>query len=167
MKKDSKRCCDTTMPESIHTEDESNRGSAFAFIFGVNWPVQWMWRNDKFHGIQGKRKYGLLPLRSYCSATAAHQQPIIINNKPLPRKWKQFAAFQTTLCLFKGRALREALCKEGLIIRGILPRQGPLAPRPFPPLALPSSLPPLPSPGRHNALQIIRKLHGALSAFAQ
>ena len=23
----------------------------FAFIFGVNWPVQWMLRNDKFHGI--------------------------------------------------------------------------------------------------------------------
>ena len=41
-KKDSKRCCDTTMRESIHTKDESKRGSAFAFIFGVNWPVQWM-----------------------------------------------------------------------------------------------------------------------------
>ena len=36
MKKDSKRCCDTTMLESIHTKDESKRGSAFAFIFGVN-----------------------------------------------------------------------------------------------------------------------------------
>ena len=36
MKKDSKRCCDTTRPESIHTKDESKRGSAFAFIFGVN-----------------------------------------------------------------------------------------------------------------------------------
>ena len=36
MKKDSKRCYDTTMPESIHTKDESKRGSAFAFIFGVN-----------------------------------------------------------------------------------------------------------------------------------
>ena len=36
MKKDSKRCCDTTTPESIHTNDESKRGSAFAFIFGVN-----------------------------------------------------------------------------------------------------------------------------------
>ena len=36
MKKDSKRWCDTTMPESIHTKDESKRGSAFAFIFGVN-----------------------------------------------------------------------------------------------------------------------------------
>ena len=42
MKKDSKRCCDTIMPESIHTKDESKRDSAFAFIFGVNWPVQWM-----------------------------------------------------------------------------------------------------------------------------
>ena len=42
MKRDSKRCCDTTTPESIHTKDESKRGSAFAFIFGVNWPVQWM-----------------------------------------------------------------------------------------------------------------------------
>ena len=50
-KKDSKLCCDTTMPESIHTKDESKRGSAFAFIFGVNWPVQWMLRNDKFHWI--------------------------------------------------------------------------------------------------------------------
>ena len=30
------------MPESIHTKDESKRGSAFAFIFGVNWPVQWV-----------------------------------------------------------------------------------------------------------------------------
>ena len=40
-KKDSKLCCDTTMPESIHTKDESKHGSAFAFIFGVNWPVQW------------------------------------------------------------------------------------------------------------------------------
>ena len=36
MKKDSKRCCDTTTPESMHTKDESKRGSAFAFIFGVN-----------------------------------------------------------------------------------------------------------------------------------
>ena len=27
---------DTTMPESIHTKDESKRGTAFAFIFGVN-----------------------------------------------------------------------------------------------------------------------------------
>ena len=36
MKKDSKRCCDTTTPESIHTKDESKRGSTFAFIFGVN-----------------------------------------------------------------------------------------------------------------------------------
>ena len=36
MKKDSKRCCDTMTPESIHTKDESKRGSAFAFIFGVN-----------------------------------------------------------------------------------------------------------------------------------
>ena len=27
---------------SIHTKDESKRGTAFAFIFGVNWPVQWM-----------------------------------------------------------------------------------------------------------------------------
>ena len=36
MKQDSKRCCDTTTPESIHTKDESKRGSAFAFIFGVN-----------------------------------------------------------------------------------------------------------------------------------
>ena len=42
MKKDSKRCCDTTTPELIHTKDESKRGSAFAFIFGVNWPLQWM-----------------------------------------------------------------------------------------------------------------------------
>ena len=36
VKKDSKRCFDTTTPESIHTKDESKRGSAFAFIFGVN-----------------------------------------------------------------------------------------------------------------------------------
>ena len=36
LKKDSKRGCDTTTPESIHTKDESKRGSAFAFIFGVN-----------------------------------------------------------------------------------------------------------------------------------
>ena len=36
MKKDSKRCCDTTTPESIHTKDKSKRGSAFAFILGVN-----------------------------------------------------------------------------------------------------------------------------------
>ena len=27
---------DSTTPESIHTKDESKRGSAFAFIFGVN-----------------------------------------------------------------------------------------------------------------------------------
>ena len=33
---DSKRCCDTTTTESIHTKDESKRRSAFAFIFGVN-----------------------------------------------------------------------------------------------------------------------------------
>ena len=36
MNKESKRYCDTTMPESIHTKDKSKRGSAFAFIFGVN-----------------------------------------------------------------------------------------------------------------------------------
>ena len=54
-KKDSKRCCDTTTAESIHTKDESKRGSAFAFIFGVNWPVQWTSRNDKFHGIHARR----------------------------------------------------------------------------------------------------------------
>ena len=42
LKKDSKWCCDTSTPESIHTKDESKRGSAFAFIFGVNWPVQSM-----------------------------------------------------------------------------------------------------------------------------
>ena len=36
IKKDSKRCYNTTMPESIHTKDESKRSSAFAFIFGVN-----------------------------------------------------------------------------------------------------------------------------------
>ena len=36
MNKDSELCCDTTTPESIHTKDESKRGSAFAFIFGVN-----------------------------------------------------------------------------------------------------------------------------------
>ena len=51
IKKDSKRCCDTTTPESIHTKDESKRGFAFAFIFGVNWPLQWMKQNDKFHGF--------------------------------------------------------------------------------------------------------------------
>ena len=33
---DSKRCCETTTSESIHTKDESKRGSAFVFIFGVN-----------------------------------------------------------------------------------------------------------------------------------
>ena len=42
MKIDSKWCCDTTTPESIHTKHESKRDSAFAFIFGVNWPIQWM-----------------------------------------------------------------------------------------------------------------------------
>ena len=42
IKRHSKRCCDTTTPKSIHTKDESKHGSAFAFIFGVNWPVQWM-----------------------------------------------------------------------------------------------------------------------------
>ena len=36
MKKESKRCCDTTMPESIHTKDESKRETVFAYIFGVN-----------------------------------------------------------------------------------------------------------------------------------
>ena len=36
MKIDSKRCCDSTTPESIHTKDESKCGSAFAFILGVN-----------------------------------------------------------------------------------------------------------------------------------
>ena len=36
MKKHSKRCYDIIAPESIHTKDESKRGPAFAFIFGVN-----------------------------------------------------------------------------------------------------------------------------------
>ena len=40
-KVDSKQCYDTSTPESIHTKDESHRGSAFAFIFVVNWPVKW------------------------------------------------------------------------------------------------------------------------------
>ena len=57
LKKDSKRCCNTTTPESIHTKDESKRGSAFAFIFGVNWPIQWMWRKDKFHRIHVQSSY--------------------------------------------------------------------------------------------------------------
>ena len=34
--KDSKRCCDTTTPESFHTKDESKRGIAFALIFSLN-----------------------------------------------------------------------------------------------------------------------------------
>ena len=38
MKKDFKRCCDATT--SIHTKYESKGSSAFAFIFGVNNPVQ-------------------------------------------------------------------------------------------------------------------------------
>ena len=29
MKKDSKRCCDTSTPQSIHTKDESKRGTLF------------------------------------------------------------------------------------------------------------------------------------------
>ena len=41
-KKTPKQCCDTTTPESIHSKDEGKHGSAFAFIFSVNWPVQWM-----------------------------------------------------------------------------------------------------------------------------
>ena len=36
LQKDAKQCCDAIMPESIHTKDESKRGTAFAFIFGVN-----------------------------------------------------------------------------------------------------------------------------------
>ena len=36
MKKDSKRCSDTTTSDSIHTKDESKCGYKFAFIFGVN-----------------------------------------------------------------------------------------------------------------------------------
>ena len=36
LQKDAKQCCDATTPESIHTKDESKRGLAFAFIFGVN-----------------------------------------------------------------------------------------------------------------------------------
>ena len=43
MKKDSKQCCDTSTPESIHTKDENKRCSVFAFIFGVKWPVLWMY----------------------------------------------------------------------------------------------------------------------------
>ena len=35
-KTDSKRCCKTTTPESVHTKDESKCGSVFSFIFGVN-----------------------------------------------------------------------------------------------------------------------------------
>ena len=42
MKKDSKPCCDTTTPHSIHTKDESKCDSALAFIFDVNWPIQWV-----------------------------------------------------------------------------------------------------------------------------
>ena len=45
---------------SIHTKDESKRGSAFAFIFGVNWLVQWMSCNDKFHGIRACQ-WGVIP----------------------------------------------------------------------------------------------------------
>ena len=42
LQKDAEQCCGATTPESIHTKDESKRGIAFAFIFGVNWPVQWV-----------------------------------------------------------------------------------------------------------------------------
>ena len=42
LQKDARQCCEVTTPESIHTKDESKRESAFAFIFGVNWPVQWV-----------------------------------------------------------------------------------------------------------------------------
>ena len=42
LQKDAKQCCDATMPESIHIKDESKRGIAFALIFGVTWPLQWM-----------------------------------------------------------------------------------------------------------------------------
>ena len=41
-KKDSKWCCYTTTPKSICTKDESKHVIMFAFIFGVNWPVQWV-----------------------------------------------------------------------------------------------------------------------------
>ena len=62
VKKDSKQCCDTSMPESIHTKDESKHGSSFACIFGVNWPVQSMWRNDKFRGIHDLLQQLILPI---------------------------------------------------------------------------------------------------------
>ena len=54
LKKDSKRYCDTTMPESIRTKDESKRDSAFAFIFG--------------HTVQAYRELHSVKLASQCDS---------------------------------------------------------------------------------------------------
>ena len=83
LQKDSKQCCDATTPQSIHTKDESKRGTAFAFIFGVNWlwrcgvtasfGVFFSWnkvkRNDKFHRIHVWRAaWTFVPLVSCAGA---------------------------------------------------------------------------------------------------
>ena len=43
---ETRKSCQTMLwwinAKSIHTEDESKCGIAFAFIFGLNWPVQWV-----------------------------------------------------------------------------------------------------------------------------
>ena len=36
LQKDAEQCFEDTTPESIHIKDESKRGTAFAFIFGMN-----------------------------------------------------------------------------------------------------------------------------------
>ena len=39
---------------------KAKSGSAFAFIFGMNWPVQLVSRNDNFHGMHDMHKYTVL-----------------------------------------------------------------------------------------------------------
>ena len=101
MKKDSKWCCDTTTPESIHTKDESKRGWAFAFIFGVNWLVESMKRNDKFHGIHDKQlllvgatTINSRPLYQWCSEVLPEFNVCFVQKKSKQKVMMSFSLIE-------------------------------------------------------------------------
>ena len=60
------------MPESIHTKDESKRGTAFAFIFGVNW----LWRR----GVTAS--FGVFFHEMRCSGMTSFME-FMCHNRPI------------------------------------------------------------------------------------
>ena len=80
MKKDSKRCCDTTMPESIHTKDESKLQFSACFrlwceltttINVTEWQVSWILCTAFQVPIVYWKKYNVLTAKVKCSWTCS------------------------------------------------------------------------------------------------